>query len=311
MSVKRGIWNSRSPGRTRMVARAVLARAGDDLSFAQLHRLLYLIEGHSLGLRGTALIHDTVLAGNAGPEWPALLDSAGREEVLQEENKPSFTKSEAHIVDLVYRKYGSLPLPELNQITSRQWPVAERAVGEVIVISEMRVHFEDLLAAGRIQRGERMPEGIALRYRSGTERAVSGDGHGHPRGATSDGRVIELPEIGLESFDYFGADDAGTGIEKYVLMALRLWEKGSEDFYPVALQTHQQIKRLRSEAGKVEDDQDRRELLHRLGRSSGTLAFLQSYGPEIQGSGPVRPSQVKGRKIGSITSGGLPSLGKR
>ncbi|GAA1167005.1 hypothetical protein [Nesterenkonia sandarakina] len=294
-----------------MVARDLLARSNEEISFGQIHRLLYLIEGYSLGIQGVTLIDDTVLAGESGPEWPALLDDRGREEVLEKDSDPTYTEAEAKILDMVFAKYGRLPLSRLNEITSRQWPVRERPFGEVILTAEMRIHFQDLLAAQRVQSGERMPELIAFRYRSGTAYAMSGDGHGHVRGVKNDDRVIELPEVHLGQEDPHGADYAVSRIEKYVLMALRLWEKGSEDFYPVARQTIKQIDTLRAEAERVEDDYDRRDSLRRLGHCRSTLEFLRYYSPGIEGSGPVRPAQIKGKKIGSITSSGLPSLGKR
>ena len=311
MSARRGVWNSRNSGRTRMVARDLLARADGDISFGQIHRLLYLIEGYSLGLRGVALVRDTVLAGASGPEWPALFDPDGRDEVIERDNVPTFSTPETEVVDMVFSRFGPLTLKELNGITAQQWPVAERGIGEVVLAAELKVHFQDLLAAERVQNGERMPELIAFRYRSGTAPAVSGDGHGHPRGATSDGPAIELPEVYFESFDYFGTEDAATAIERYVLMALRLWEQGSEDFHPVARQTIQQLKRLRAEADRVEDEQDRREMLRRIGHCRGTLQFLTDYGPAVEGSGPVHPAGIQGTKIGSVSSGGLPGLGKR
>lgn len=307
---RRGVWNSSWPARTRAVAQVMLKETDGQLSFAQLHSLLYLVEGFSLALRGRALVDDTVLAGQSGPEWPALLDETARAAVSSWEEAPTLTDSEEEVVRYVHQNYGDLSAAALRTLTTRQWPVAERAIGEVIVHSEMKVHFQDIVAAQRILRGGRIPELVSFRYR---ERENSGEGTTSSSSTSPSPRTsqLTLPKVLPDSYDFWGLDEACDRVERYVLLVVRLWHDDSEDFHPIVRQASDRIASLRRDAERVANQEDRRDILRRLGRSRSTVSFLSSYAPGVAGSGVLAPSRPSTPQVSSVTSGGLPGLGNR
>lgn len=128
--------------------------------------------------------------------------------------------------------------------------------------------------------------------------------------------TIKLPEIAIdyESSDPNGLTDAVDvaicTIDRHVLLANKLFESRSEDFYSIAQQVHQQMRDLLRHANQVEDDFYRKDFRRRLYRVQAVIDFLQQYGPYVPGSGGQRPARPKG-KVESMRPGGLPGLGKR
>lgn len=130
--------------------------------------------------------------------------------------------------------------------------------------------------------------------------------------------AIQLPPIPIDKTPrdgnefIFSVDAALYQLERHVLLAVRLFSSGSEDFPQIARQAFDQSRALLRSANQIskEQDLDRSEARRRAQRAMSTLSFLQDHGPYVSGSGGQRPAPFS-EEVRTVSSGGLPGHGKR
>lgn len=127
--------------------------------------------------------------------------------------------------------------------------------------------------------------------------------------------TFQLPNIPVEydPEDHSRIDAVDVAIETldhHLRLAVKLFESRSEEMYSITAQSYKQLQQIIRHANQVEDDFWRKELRRRLNRARAVIDYLQTYGPEVEGSGTLR-SRNPTEAIQSVTPGGLPGLGKR
>lgn len=123
--------------------------AGDLISPAQVHLLLYYAQGCHLAIHGAPLFRDDVVAGsdsprvlalaNLGapgeaPSIPALFDAAG-----------IFTADTMELLDEVYVVYGQFTTWKLRELAQGEPPWRNTATDHVIAPDALRAYFQTQL----------------------------------------------------------------------------------------------------------------------------------------------------------------------
>lgn len=126
----------------------------------------------------------------------------------------------------------------------------------------------------------------------------------------------KLPEINIKdspgdlSALTAEVERAVDSVEWHMALTARLYGRSPENFYGIAEQVKWQIKAIQEYAKQLGNTKARSEVSARLSRASATLSFLMDYPPYVESNGPSGRSLPR-EKIRSVTSAGLPGLGKR
>lgn len=109
---------------------------------------------------------------------------------------------------------------------------------------------------------------------------------------------------------YWDIDAELDRLQLQLLFVLDLWHNRNENYERVAEAVRVAAQDARKKAQSIQDPDDRKETLRKVGRILSVISFHNEYAPYVEGSGGQRPARPKGR-IKSVTPGGLPGMGKR
>lgn len=105
-------------------------------------------------------------------------------------------------------------------------------------------------------------------------------------------------------------DAAIETLDRHLLLAVRLSNSRSKAAAAITAQCFAQMQQIRLHSKQVRDKFQRKEFRRRLGRIDAVISNLHRSVPRFEGSGPLRVRSLSG-PIRSVSSGGLPTLGKR
>ena len=130
-----------------------------------------------------------------------------------------------------------------------------------------------------------------------------------PTGGKSARLQLDHLRIDARNFDERDSQNVAFELDLYVALAAKLWAANSSDFYVVTRQVQPMIHGMIKSAHQVKDDRLRKQIVRRLRRAQGAIEILTENPLYIEGSGVVGASRPRS-DIHTVTSGGLPGLGK-
>lgn len=139
-----------APCEVRDVACYVLQKAdpdaGDLISAAQVHLLLYYAQGFHLAIHGTPLFPDDVVAGSHGPWVPTLADLGppGEAPCIPAifDAAAVLTTDAMELLDEVYVVYGQFTTWKLRGLAQGDPPWRNTATDHVIAPDALRAYFQ-------------------------------------------------------------------------------------------------------------------------------------------------------------------------
>lgn len=105
-------------------------------------------------------------------------------------------------------------------------------------------------------------------------------------------------------------DAAIKTLDRHLVLAVRLSNSRSKGAAAITAQCFAQMQQIRLHTKQVKDKFQRKEFRRRLDRIDAVISNLHSFVPRIEGSGPLHVRSLTS-PIRSVSSGGLPTLGKR
>lgn len=138
----------------RQIANWFVQRASQDgrqLTIMQLLKLVYIAHGWHLEMRHSPLIMNKIEAWKYGPVIPDVYNSYRGQGVYVSRSLPSFNSSmpahDAHLLEEIYKIYGTLPAGRLSDLTHEPggpWDQATKMWGWFAPIPDdlIRPHYE-------------------------------------------------------------------------------------------------------------------------------------------------------------------------
>lgn len=126
----------------------------------------------------------------------------------------------------------------------------------------------------------------------------------------------QLPDIRIE-YDrrnpqsrVDAVDAAIKTLDRHLLLTVRLSNSRPEVARTVTAQCFAQMRQIRLHSKQVKDKFQRKEFRRRLDRIEAAINHLHASTPRVKGSGALRVRSLT-MPVRSVSSGGLPTLGKR